>query len=523
MRLLIVDDERITRNVLLNHIPWSEIGITKIETAGDGKEALEIAKGFKPNIVLSDIRMPKMNGLELARCLKAEQEDCRIIFLSAYSDREYLKEAIQLRAVSYVEKPIKPDEIKEVVKSAVDEIKKQQRLENRNYYAKQKKICMEILTGEKVSADIEEYPFLRGLEYIASELRLYPQDPSAEVEYDENALSLVLEELIASLLKSRVPDINDSDDAMFRKYCLFTVKDLNHIVVLFNIDNDLQKDKVYSLTEKLRKGLLHKLPQLRRVFAGVGLSVRDVKELKDSAIQAKAARRKCFLGGVIKDAKEQGMGRYDFSGKLPIEILNLWRYGNYDELENSLSTLADEISRFTETTVDSVRGYYLTLLLTLTQRAKSQDSVDFGDISAAALSALGEACCLEEMGECLKDTAKLYFNNKDSKSQYSQLSDKVAKYILDHYSDERLSISQIAGKMYLSPNYLSLLFKKDTGKTINQFITEVRIEKAKALLKKDRTPLSSIAEKIGYHDANYFSKAFKKETGVTPKAYRESI
>ena len=253
MRLLIVDDERITRNVLLNHIPWSEIGITKIETAGDGREALEIAKGFKPNIVLSDIRMPKMNGLELARCLKAEQEDCRIIFLSAYSDREYLKEAIQLRAVSYVEKPIKPDEIKEVVKSAVEEIKKQQRLENRNYYAKQKKICMEILTGEKVSADIEEYPFLRGLEYIASELRLYPQDPSAEVEYDENALSLVLEELIASLLKSRVPDINDSDDAMFRKYCLFTVKDLNHIVVLFNIDNDLQKDKVYSLTEKLRK------------------------------------------------------------------------------------------------------------------------------------------------------------------------------------------------------------------------------------------------------------------------------
>ena len=86
-----------------------------------------------------------------------------------------------------------------------------------------------------------------------------------------------------------------------------------------------------------------------------------------------------------------------------------------------------------------------------------------------------------------------------------------------------MSISQIAGKIYLSPNYLSLLFKKDTGKTINQFITEVRIEKAKALLRKDRTPLTSIAEKIGYHDANYFSKAFKKETGITPKAFRESM
>ena len=122
MRLLIVDDEKITRNVLLNYIPWSEIGITKIEAAGDGREALEIAKSFKPHIVLSDIRMPKMNGLEFARNLKSEQENCRFIFLSAYSDREYLKEAIQLRAVSYVEKPIKPEEVKEAVKSAVNDI-----------------------------------------------------------------------------------------------------------------------------------------------------------------------------------------------------------------------------------------------------------------------------------------------------------------------------------------------------------------------------------------------------------------
>ena len=93
-----------------------------------------------------------------------------------------------------------------------------------------KKICMEILTGEKVSADSEEYPFLEVWNILHLNLGFILRILS-RVEYDENALSLVLEELIASLLKSRVPDINDSDDAMFRKYCLFTVKDLNHIVV----------------------------------------------------------------------------------------------------------------------------------------------------------------------------------------------------------------------------------------------------------------------------------------------------
>lgn len=289
------------------------------------------------------------------------------------------------------------------------------------------------------------------------------------------------------------------------------------------MDKDLQKEKIYHITEKLRMELLQKLPQLRRVFAGIGRPARDILGLKDSAVQAKAARRKCFLGGVIYDAKLPETGRYNFSENLPKEILNLWKYADYNELEKSLKTLYNDISQFSETSVDSVRGYYLTLLLTLTQRAKSQDSIDFADISAASLSAIGEACCLEEMSECLKDAAKFYFNSKDSKSQYSQIADKVTKYIIDNYSDERLSISQIAGKIYLSPNYLSLLFKKDTGKTINQFITEVRIEKAKALLRKDRTPLTSIAEKIGYHDANYFSKAFKKETGITPKAFRESM
>ena len=106
MRLLIVDDEKNTRNVLRNFIPWQELGIEEIREAKNGKEALSIAEEFAPDIVLSDVRMPMMNGLEFAKNYRLKDENTRFIFLSAYSDREYLKEAIKLRAISYVEKPI---------------------------------------------------------------------------------------------------------------------------------------------------------------------------------------------------------------------------------------------------------------------------------------------------------------------------------------------------------------------------------------------------------------------------------
>ena len=140
----------------------------------------------------------------------------------------------------------------------------------------------------------------------------------------------------------------------------------------------------------------------------------------------------------------------------------------------------------------------------------------------AYLTALSEACCLDELHALLKDAIHFYFISS-SADNMSNISNKVTAYILENYSKENLSISMIASNMYLSPNYLSLMFKQETGKTINQFITETRIEKAKKLLKNEKLTLSNISLRVGYHDANYFSKAFKRETGISPKVYRENL
>ena len=115
--ILIAEDEPYTRDLLVHYIPWEQLGISQIWEAGNGQTALDLALQHKPDIVLSDIRMPKLNGIELAKAIRKEDKNCRFIFLSAYTDREYLKSAIQIRVVSYVEKPVNIPEIKQAVEA----------------------------------------------------------------------------------------------------------------------------------------------------------------------------------------------------------------------------------------------------------------------------------------------------------------------------------------------------------------------------------------------------------------------
>lgn len=125
-KLMIVDDESKTRQTLYRHVPWREMGITEIEEAEDGSQALLKSETFSPDIVLTDVRMPRMNGIEFAKELRTARPYCKVIFLSAYTDVEYLKTAIRIHAFDYVEKPLDLEEIERVVKSAIAECEQEQ-------------------------------------------------------------------------------------------------------------------------------------------------------------------------------------------------------------------------------------------------------------------------------------------------------------------------------------------------------------------------------------------------------------
>lgn len=125
--VLIVDDEAMPRTVLQEHIPWNELSVSKVYLATDGEEAVEQARRFRPEIIISDIKMPRLNGLEMAAAVREFLPACQLIFLSGYSDKEYLKSAIRLRAASYVEKPLNPDEIIATVREVTSELQRREK------------------------------------------------------------------------------------------------------------------------------------------------------------------------------------------------------------------------------------------------------------------------------------------------------------------------------------------------------------------------------------------------------------
>ena len=136
MKLMVVEDEKVIRNGLLKHVPWQKLGVLEVQAAENGEKALELAETFHPDIVLSDIRMPGMSGIELCRTLREKYPEIEIIFSAGYADKEYLKAAIDLHAVGYVEKPVNVNLLAENVKEAVKRVgerRKNERAKLRNY------------------------------------------------------------------------------------------------------------------------------------------------------------------------------------------------------------------------------------------------------------------------------------------------------------------------------------------------------------------------------------------------------
>lgn len=127
LNLLIVEDEQVIRAGLEKHVPWKELGIDKVFTAENAQSGLRVCENYRPDIVVSDINMPGMNGIELCKCFREKFPQCQIVFISGYSDKEYLKAAIALGAVSYVEKPIDIAELSAAVKQAAEQVRQHSR------------------------------------------------------------------------------------------------------------------------------------------------------------------------------------------------------------------------------------------------------------------------------------------------------------------------------------------------------------------------------------------------------------
>ncbi|TYP76578.1 response regulator [Paenibacillus methanolicus] len=518
VNLIIVDDERATRDGLVQYIPWGSLGVSHVESAGSGAEALQVAKELKPDILVSDIKMPGMNGIEFATRLKELLPDCKIIFLSGYADKEYLKSAIQLRAVHYLEKPINREEFKRIIRETALTVSQERTIREEQDVILKERIVLDMIGGRLTNADpVQPYKhLLRNLTSSCSfvtamiQIDLYPDQAEESVHQHRSAIRQAVDLVFKSPLYHHLAGFKDD----------------RHLVVLLygkGITNHILSPMLVTL-------LKEKIEEFARVkadlFMGIGKLAESVSHVKDSYQTAELALQKRFFAGAnqmaVYDDKTSNENGFRLDRGVTSPFIARLNEGDKEHLLRFIHELHDEIRRHPDLPVESVKDFFYGMLLELNAFAAAYN-IDPAEAHARAYDwdVFSKLSSLTEIRDYMQARIDYVMNNIQAKHLGGQHVFTIMHYIQEHYHDEHLSISKLAQHTFLTPNYLCRIFKEKTGKTINQYLTEIRMEKAKEHLREGRVKLSDISIRVGYQSANHFAKIFKKMTGMNPSEFRE--
>ena len=512
MKLLIADDEDYTREGLIESIPWQEYGIDEIMQAVNGTEALKIAGWFRPDIVLTDIRMPQMDGIEFATRLAQENPDSRIIFMSGYMEIEYLKSAIRLAAVDYIEKPIDLDVVQKAIRKAVEDISSRKR--SREAVQSGRQLQRQKLFRLLVSKDPD---------------RMTVEKLAAETGFPLHAYYVCLillpeKESAAAACASEPEKIPGLSDGTFCGMLAFqSEKDRLELLIAFT-----EKEQ-YRLSSVYRK-ILDAFPDSR---LGAGMEVRDYKAIYNSYRTASAAINCAFY------QDEKRFFQID-EGILQHSVIDP---GIYGEFLHVLSERPEELSGWFDDLFTLLRDkkYYkkeqvyslMTSLITAIYRrfpelysvgpgGPGSDGCGAGILKEEQIQPyLSGLKNLTAVQGFIRPLLTVLESRRKEQSGYNRVIRGVQDYIAHHYGDAALSVSSIAEQFHLSSAYLNVLFKQELKITLKQYLSAYRLEMAKKLLDQGYDRVAEIAEQCGYASANYFAKVFRDATGMSPLEYRK--
>lgn len=528
MNLLIVDDEEITREGIIERLPWSELGIEQIQQADDGINALRILEKFKPDIVLADVRMPRMDGIVLANHIKKLYPSCAIVFMSGYSDKEYLKAAIQLEAVDYVDKPIIIRELTSAIEKSIEKIESARIHENSKQLSQtymdvgipllRNELALYLLNeninpvfiAEKAKAACIELP-IKGF-YVTAIIKLF-----FNAEHSVDHISLIKTAISNSLENS----------IQKHKIKSISVQKNDDLLILHLFSEPFEKHKLAQ--DKLSAFLYDAtlpLESLCRFIVAVGNTYSGLANVYASYQTAVCCLEKFFF-------KEANCILFYGNDSIRPYVLNMSLIRNFAELIEQerqeetiffLKGIIANLKRHENTPVKDVKDFFYTALLELCKisQQKGIDLFQYSTVENRIWEMFIEFDTLTEIEALLMDKLIVFFETLKQRSKNHSLIDKVYKYIQDHYSDPDLSIDKISESTHFAPTYICSIFKMKTDKTLNQYITQFRIEKAKEYLKNPDIKVSDIASMVGCKEG-YFTKLFRKSAGITPSEYRERI
>lgn len=527
--VLLVDDEEEVFQVIIKKLDWEHMGYRIAGYARNGVEALEMAEELQPDVVMTDIKMPYMDGLTLCRKLKKLYRTIKVIIFSGFDEFEYAQEAIKAEVEEYILKPINSNELKEIferIKKNLDEERDEKRNIDklRKYYMDSLPVLQEnfytsLLEGRILESQIAGYMNdyqieLSGPYYVVAVLHISTTVLPGEEKQSLNPILLGV-----SVKKFAEEQLSGRWDVRVVSY-------LGDIIVLLQLS---ETEELVAFTDEMDK--ICKMAKRicdARVTAGIGHICHELIQLPLSYQGAKQAVSYRVLYGTMKaisisetDPKEC----VDVQWEEPYvkNIIKRIRVGEQEALKKAILEFTDRITR-SKITMQKYRILILEVIAELfrfgnnnqlnMEECFGEDSDIYGQaLQQDSPASLGEWL----LDTCLKLQQAVQSDRSNTTKSFVQ---KAVGYIREQYANPDLGIETLCAYLGVSAAYFSTIFKKETGKTFVKFLTDYRMEQAVELLMTGNEKTYVIAEKVGYSDPNYFSYAFKKQFGIAPSKYR---
>ena len=518
MKILIVDDETLVRNGLKNTIRWENLGIATVLLAEDGNQALHIAQQELPEIILTDVRMQRMDGIELATRLRKMLPNSHLIFMSGYSDKEYLKAAIMLKAVSYVEKPIDREEIENAVAEAV----RLQLEHNSNLAAQTVRSRMEKAQLAVAMTQVTE----QNEDSIRRAWSALSLPASGKLWF-----STILVHLTNVSDCSEIPGLTDfmsrlQDVAQKKKISfLYSSRTESRLLLHLYRSTELTREHVAWFTLQLQKFLINRF----QFFIAAGMPVRGLSQVGLSYKSAVETLDSSFyddLNSTLLWTEHRIPPAPIDLGSSVTAFRNAITSGEYKEAANVEQQFYENMLQQRQAPTDLVKNAYYQFI-SIMELVASRSCIAFSAAQQEERSPWQVVSCTKTLSELHGYFVTLIDEytaqaTKEEKEE-NELVFLMKDYIRKNYHRDMLSVREIAEAACLSTAYACTLFKNETGTTINQFISNYRIERAKQLLADPRYKITDIASQLGYSDSNYFGKSFKRLVGLSPSEYREKV
>ncbi len=565
IKVFLVEDEYAIREGIKKSVNWEANGFELVGEAGDGEMAFPKILKSKPDILITDIRMPFMDGLELSRLVKKEMPNIKIVVLSGYDDFNYAKQAISIGVEEYILKPVSGDSLmQELGKiSAAIQAEKQEEQAREKYHkdmeeirtlAKQKFIH-DMIDGKLSMQESIEQGRNLGIDitaafYAISLVQVFPKNLN---NVDTTEYSSVNEEIYKR--------IKDSVEGIEHLYLYEQVGDVMCFLEKADTAPELDVNIDHGITAI--KEMMKDFPDCM-YFISVGKPVERIRDVntsyrdasrkfaerymldesfvfysKDSEPLQSVERQREKLRETIEaekkdssddiDIKNLDINKLDISG---IDIKMVSQKTMFHFLRNGTITEIDDLvdeyfASLGEDAMSSMMLRQYVLMESLLSGLAFLDSMGVSkERSSEILGELKDPIkFVDSSGDARQYITQMLnrmieYRNQVSDKKYTEIIEKAKVYIQDNYQNEEMSLQSVASNVNVSSNHFSAIFRKETGETFIDYLTAVRMDKAKDLLTCTSMKTSEIGFEVGYRDPHYFSYIFKKTQGMSPKEYR---